>query len=42
MDQLRARAFLDLLLGKDSRPRPDGTERPRRYPRPRGPPPGSG
>ena len=26
MDQLRARAFLDLLLGKDSRPRPDGTE----------------
>src|SRR5256884_2232080 len=26
MDQLRARAFLDLLLGTDSRPRPDGTE----------------
>src|SRR5438105_1044969 len=26
MDQLRARAYLDLLLGKDSRPRPDGTE----------------
>jgi hypothetical protein len=24
MDQLRARAYLDLLLGKDSRPRPDG------------------
>jgi hypothetical protein len=24
MDQLRARAFLDLLLGKDSRPRQDG------------------
>jgi hypothetical protein len=26
MDQLRARAYLDLLLGKDSRPRPDGAE----------------
>jgi hypothetical protein len=25
MDELRARAFLDLVLGKDSRPRPDGT-----------------
>ena len=25
MDVLRARAFLDLLLGKDSRPRQDGT-----------------
>ena len=24
MDELRARAFLDLVLGKDSRPRPDG------------------
>jgi hypothetical protein len=24
MDQLRARAYLDLLLGKDSRPRQDG------------------
>jgi hypothetical protein len=24
MDQLRARAYLDLLLGQDSRPRPDG------------------
>jgi hypothetical protein len=24
MDELRARAYLDLLLGKDSRPRPDG------------------
>ena len=24
MDQLRARAYLDLLLGKDSRPRPGG------------------
>ena len=23
MDELRARAYLDLLLGKDSRPRPD-------------------
>jgi hypothetical protein len=26
MDQLRARAYLDLLLGTDSRPRPDGAE----------------
>src|SRR5262245_7536556 len=26
MDELRARAFLDLLLGKDSRPRQDGAE----------------
>ena len=26
MDQLRARAYLDLLLGKDSRPRPGGTQ----------------
>jgi hypothetical protein len=26
MDQLRARAYLDLLLGKDSRPRPGGAE----------------
>jgi hypothetical protein len=25
MDELRARAYLDLLLGKDSRPRPTGT-----------------
>lgn len=25
MDVLRARAYLDLLLGKDSRPRQDGT-----------------
>jgi len=25
LDELRARAFLDLLLGKDSRPRPDGS-----------------
>jgi hypothetical protein len=25
MDELRARAFLDLVLGKDSRPRPDDT-----------------
>ena len=24
MDELRARALLDLLLGKDSRPRQDG------------------
>ena len=24
MDELRARAYLDLLLGKDSRPRPGG------------------
>ncbi len=28
MDELRARAYLDLLLGKDSRPRPDGTAAP--------------
>src|SRR5215475_9999549 len=28
MDVLRARAFLDLLLGKDSRPRPDGAAAP--------------
>ena len=28
MDELRARAFLDLVLGKDSRPRPDGTAPP--------------
>ena len=28
MDQLRARAFLDLLLGQDSRPRPGGAEPP--------------
>src|SRR5437667_5584384 len=28
MDQLRARAYLDLLLGKDSRPRPDGAAAP--------------
>jgi Domain of unknown function (DUF222) len=28
MDQLRARAFLDLLLGKDSRPRQDGAAAP--------------
>jgi len=28
MDELRARAFLDLVLGKDSRPRPDGTAAP--------------
>jgi hypothetical protein len=33
MDQLRARAYLDLLLGKDSRPRPDGAE-PAATPRP--------
>ena len=26
MDELRARAFLDLVLGKDSRPRQDGAE----------------
>ena len=26
MDQLRARAFLDLLLGTDSRPRQDGAD----------------
>jgi hypothetical protein len=29
MDELRARAYLDLLLGKDSRP---GTDRPRTLP----------
>jgi len=28
MDELRARAFLDLLLGTDSRPRPDGVAAP--------------
>ena len=28
MDELRARAYLDLLLGKDSRPRRDGTAAP--------------
>jgi hypothetical protein len=28
MDELRARAFLDLVLGKDSRPRKDGTAAP--------------
>ena len=28
MDELRARAFLDLLLGKDSRPRQDGAAAP--------------
>jgi hypothetical protein len=28
MDELRARAYLDLLLGKDSRPRPDGAAAP--------------
>jgi hypothetical protein len=28
MDELRARAFLDLVLGKDSRPRPDGAAAP--------------
>jgi len=28
MDELRARAFLDLVLGKDSRPRPDSTAAP--------------
>ena len=37
MDQLRARAFLDLLLGKDSRPRPDGTEPAAPLPAPAGP-----
>ena len=30
MDVLRARAFLDLLLGKDSRPRPGHPRRGRR------------
>ena len=30
MDQLRARAYLDLLLGKDSRPRSTAASRPRR------------
>ena len=38
MDELRARAYLDLLLGKDSRPR----ARRRRAPRPRTPPPARG
>src|SRR5438876_998681 len=28
MDELRARALLDLVLGKDARPRPDGTAAP--------------
>jgi Domain of unknown function (DUF222) len=28
MDELRARAFLDLVLGQDSRPRPDGAAAP--------------
>src|SRR4029077_11070397 len=37
MDQLRARAFLDLLLGTDSRPRPDGTEPAAPLPAPAGP-----
>jgi hypothetical protein len=37
MDQLRARAYLDLLLGKDSRPRPDGTEPAAPVPAPAGP-----
>src|SRR5207253_6121195 len=37
MDQLRARAFLDLLLGIDSRPRPDGTEPAAPLPAPAGP-----
>ena len=32
MDELRARAFLDLLLGKDSRPRPDGMAAPATIP----------
>ena len=44
MDQLRARAFLDLLLGKDSRPRPDGAAAPAASAAgaaPAGPPPGS-
>ena len=34
MDELRARAFLDLVLGKDSRPRQDGTGTPAASPRP--------
>ena len=37
MDELRARAYLDLLLGKDSRPGPDASGRPAR----RGPGAGS-
>ena len=43
MDELRARAYLDLLLGKDSRPGQDqpATARPARPPRPRGSPAGS-
>jgi hypothetical protein len=36
MDQLRARAYLDLLLGKDSRPRQDGAEPAARPPAPAG------
>src|SRR5689334_208761 len=36
MDQLRARAFLDLLLGTDSRPRPDGAAAPAGRPAPAG------
>ena len=39
MDELRARAYLDLLLGKDSRPRHD-TARGRGQARPGGPGPG--
>ena len=45
MDQLRARAYLDLLLGKDSRPRstePAAPSQPAPSPaRPAWPPPGS-
>src|SRR5689334_11769508 len=37
IDQLRARAYLDLLLGKDSRPRPGGTEPAAPVPAPAGP-----
>src|SRR5207302_6413682 len=37
MDQLRARAFLDLLLGIDSRPRPDGAGTAAQPPAPAGP-----
>ena len=36
MDQLRARAYLDLLLGTDSRPRPDGAEPAAQPPAPAG------
>ena len=46
MDELRARAFLDLVLGKDSRPRaPEATRRPPGQPmalRRRRPAPGAG